>query len=74
VAALIDHQSDMKVAGKVGTVGDCATVGVELSPDDVRPKAKMIFLTREDSDAARFAAVQSGGSAFIHTSGQHGRM
>lgn len=32
------------------------------------PAAKMIFLTREDSDAARFAAVQSGASAFIHKS------
>lgn len=35
----------------------------------VLPTAKMIFLTREDSDAARFAAVQSGASAFIHKSG-----
>jgi DNA-binding NarL/FixJ family response regulator len=35
---------------------------------DVRPEAKMIFLTREDSDAARFAAVQCGASAFIHKS------
>jgi DNA-binding NarL/FixJ family response regulator len=34
----------------------------------VRPASKMIFLTREDSDAARFAAVQSGASAFIHKS------
>ena len=34
----------------------------------VRPATKMIFLTREDSDAARFAAVQSGASAFIHKS------
>ena len=34
----------------------------------VRPAARMIFLTREDSDAARFAAVQSGASAFIHKS------
>jgi DNA-binding NarL/FixJ family response regulator len=34
----------------------------------VRPAAKMIFLTREDSDAARFAAVQSGASAFLHKS------
>ncbi len=32
------------------------------------PAAKMIFLTREDTDAARFAAVQSGASAFIHKS------
>lgn len=34
----------------------------------IQPTAKMIFLTREDSDAARFAAVQSGASAFIHKS------
>jgi len=35
---------------------------------NVRPAAKMIFLTREDTEAARFAAVQSGASAFIHKS------
>jgi DNA-binding NarL/FixJ family response regulator len=79
----------MKVVGKVGTVADCAAMGVELNPDvvlldfrlpdgtgadaaaairEMRPQAKMIFLTREDSDAARFAAVQSGASAFIHKS------
>jgi DNA-binding NarL/FixJ family response regulator len=34
----------------------------------IRPGAKMIFLTREDTDAARFAAVQSGASAFLHKS------
>ncbi len=34
----------------------------------LRPAAKMIFLTREDTEAARFAAVQSGASAFIHKS------
>lgn len=34
----------------------------------IRPAAKMIFLTREDSDAARFAAIQTGASAFIHKS------
>ncbi len=34
----------------------------------VRPEVKMIFLTREDTDAARFAAVQAGASAFIHKS------
>jgi DNA-binding NarL/FixJ family response regulator len=28
----------------------------------------MIFLTREDTDVARFAAVQSGASAFLHKS------
>src|SRR5947208_17159535 len=34
----------------------------------IRPGAKMIFLTREDTDAARFAAVQPGASAFLHKS------
>jgi len=34
----------------------------------LRPAARMIFLTRDDTDAARFAAVQSGASAFLHKS------
>jgi DNA-binding NarL/FixJ family response regulator len=34
----------------------------------IRPAVKVIFLTREDTDAARFAAVQSGASAFLHKS------
>ncbi|HUZ86898.1 MAG TPA: response regulator transcription factor, partial [Candidatus Baltobacterales bacterium] len=89
LASLIDHQADMKVVGQVGTVADCAGIGVDLNPDvvlldfrlpdgtgadaasairEMRPQAKMIFLTREDSDAARFAAVQAGASAFIHKS------
>ncbi|HYM97341.1 MAG TPA: response regulator transcription factor [Candidatus Sulfotelmatobacter sp.] len=89
LAALINHQSDMKVVGTVGTVADSATSSVELDPHvvlldfrlpdgtgadaaaairELKPQAKMIFLTREDSDAARFAAVQSGASAFIHKS------
>lgn len=34
----------------------------------INPTARMIFLTREDSDAARFAAVQAGASAFVHKS------
>ncbi|HEY1455437.1 MAG TPA: response regulator transcription factor [Candidatus Dormibacteraeota bacterium] len=46
-----------------GTGADAASMIRE-----VRPETKMIFLTREDSDAARFAAVQSGASAFIHKS------
>ncbi|MGH7764114.1 MAG: response regulator [Candidatus Dormibacteraceae bacterium] len=89
LAALINHQPDMKVVGHVGTVADCAGQGIELNPDvvlldfrlpdgtgadcatrlrELRPQARMIFLTREDSEAARFAAVQSGASAFIHKS------
>ena len=34
----------------------------------VRPDTKLIFLTREDSDAARYAAVEAGARAFIHKS------
>jgi DNA-binding NarL/FixJ family response regulator len=89
LAALINHQSDMSVVGKAGTVAECVPAAAELQPDvvildfrlpdgtgadaaaairEIRPEAKMIFLTREDSDAARFAAVQSGASAFIHKS------
>jgi DNA-binding NarL/FixJ family response regulator len=34
----------------------------------VRPDTRMIFLTREDSDAARFAALEAGASGFIHKS------
>lgn len=34
----------------------------------VRPQTKIIFLTREDSDVARFAALEAGASAFIHKS------
>ena len=34
----------------------------------VRPDSKLIFLTREDSDAARFAALESGAAGFIHKS------
>ena len=89
LAALINDQSDMKVVGNVGTVGECVQAAAELNPDvvlldfrlpdgtgpdaaaavrSIRPAAKMIFLTREDTDAARFAAVQSGASAFLHKS------
>src|SRR6266487_1699681 len=34
----------------------------------IRPETRLIFLTREDSDAARFAALEAGASAFIHKS------
>src|SRR5437667_10855016 len=46
-----------------GTGGDAAT-GIR----QLRPETKLIFLTREDSDAARFAALEAGASAFIHKS------
>ena len=46
-----------------GTGADAAT-----SIREVRPDTKLIFLTREDSDAARIAALEAGASAFIHKS------
>src|ERR1700682_3802372 len=89
MAALINHESDMKVVGKAGSVAETLTAAAELGPDvvlvdfrlpdgtgaeaaaairEVRPEAKLIFLTREDTDEARFSAVQAGASAFIHKS------
>jgi len=46
-----------------GTGADAAT-----AIRQVRPETKLIFLTREDGDAARFAALEAGASAFIHKS------
>jgi DNA-binding NarL/FixJ family response regulator len=89
LAALINHQADMKVVGEASSVAEAVALATQLGPDvvlldfrlpdgtgaeaasgirETRPEAKLIFLTREDSDAARFAAVQSGASAFIHKS------
>jgi DNA-binding NarL/FixJ family response regulator len=89
LAALINHQIDMKVVGEAGSVAETLIAAAELGPDvvlldfrlpdgtgaeaaaairEVRPEAKLIFLTREDTDEARFSAVQSGASAFIHKS------
>jgi len=35
---------------------------------ELRPETKLIFLSRDDSDAARIAAVEVGASAFLHKS------
>jgi DNA-binding NarL/FixJ family response regulator len=48
------------------TDGTGADAGIAIR--QVRPDTKLIFLTREDSDAARFAAIEAGASAFIHKS------
>jgi RNA polymerase sigma factor (sigma-70 family) len=48
------------------TDGTGADAGLAIR--QVRPDAKIIFLTREDTDAARFAALEAGASAFIHKS------
>ena len=46
-----------------GTGADAAS-GIR----QLRPETKLIFLTREDTDAARVAALEAGASAFIHKS------
>src|ERR1044072_3319389 len=46
-----------------GTGADAA-----MAIRQMRPETKLIFLTREDSDAARFAALEAGASGFIHKS------
>jgi DNA-binding NarL/FixJ family response regulator len=48
------------------TDGTGADAGVAIR--QVRPDTRLIFLTREDSDAARFAALEAGASAFVHKS------
>jgi DNA-binding NarL/FixJ family response regulator len=48
------------------TDGTGADAGASIR--HVRPETKLIFLTREDSDAARFAAIEAGASGFIHKS------
>jgi RNA polymerase sigma factor (sigma-70 family) len=35
---------------------------------ELRPEVKLIFLSRDDSDAARMASVEVGASAFLHKS------
>ncbi len=46
-----------------GTGADAASAIRQMRPD-----TRLIFLTREDSDAARIAALEAGASAFIHKS------
>ncbi|HSS93983.1 MAG TPA: response regulator transcription factor [Candidatus Dormibacteraeota bacterium] len=49
-------------------LGDGTGADAGMAIRQVRPETRLIFLTREDSDAARFAAVEAGASAFIHKS------
>lgn len=47
-----------------GGTGADAGLAIRVS----RPDVKIIFLTREDTDAARFAALEAGAAGFIHKS------
>jgi len=49
-------------------LGDGTGADAGTAIRQVRPETRLIFLTREDSDTARFAALEAGASAFIHKS------
>lgn len=49
-------------------LGDGTGADAGMAIRQVRPETKLVFLTREDSDAARFAALEAGASAFLHKS------
>jgi DNA-binding NarL/FixJ family response regulator len=46
--------------------GNGAEAGMRIR--DLHPDVKLVFLSRDDSDGARIAAVEAGASAFIHKS------
>ncbi len=66
VARAEDLMPDVALVDFRLTDGTGADAGLGIR--QVRPDTKLIFLTREDSDAARFAAIEAGASAFIHKS------
>jgi len=89
LAALLNQQPDMFVAGSAASVEESAVLAAELCPDvlivdfrlsdgtgsdavlamrSVGCEAKVIFLSRDDGEGARYAAVEAGASAFIHKS------
>jgi DNA-binding NarL/FixJ family response regulator len=89
LAALLNEEPDMFVAGSAGSVEESAVLAAELCPDvlivdfrlsdgtgsdavlamrSVGCQAKVIFLSRDDGEVARYAAVEAGASAFIHKS------
>ena len=66
IARTVELSPDVVLMDFRLTDGTGADAGAGIR--QVRPETKLIFLTREDSDAARFAALESGASAFIHKS------
>ncbi len=66
IARVAELRPDLVVVDFRLTDGTGADAAVAIR--QIRPDTKLIFLTREDSDAARFAALESGASAFIHKS------
>ena len=66
VARVVELNPDVVVLDFRLADGTGADAGTDIR--QVRPDIKLIFLTREDTDAARFAALEAGASAFIHKS------
>jgi DNA-binding NarL/FixJ family response regulator len=66
ISVVTDLNPDIVLMDFRLTDGTGAEAGAGIR--QVRPDTKLIFLTREDSDAARFAAIEAGASAFIHKS------
>jgi two-component system, NarL family, nitrate/nitrite response regulator NarL len=66
IAAAAQLRPDIVLLDFRLTDGTGADAGTAIR--QVRPDTRMIFLTREDSDAARFAALEAGASGFIHKS------
>ncbi len=66
VSSVVELNPDVVVLDFRLTDGTGADAAMDIR--QVRPDIKLIFLTREDSDAARFAALEAGASAFIHKS------
>ena len=66
VALAADLSPDIVLMDFRLTDGTGADAGIAIR--QIRPHTKVIFLTREDSDGARFAALEAGASGFIHKS------
>ncbi len=66
IARALDAKPDVALVDFRLTDGTGADAGLGIR--QVWPDTRLIFLTREDSDAARFAAIEAGASAFIHKS------
>jgi DNA-binding NarL/FixJ family response regulator len=66
ISAVSELKPDVVLMDFRLTDGTGAEAGAGIR--QVRPDTRLIFLTREDGDAARFAAIEAGASAFIHKS------
>ncbi len=66
IVRAVELEPDVAVVDFRLTDGTGADAGTGIR--QVRPETKLIFLTREDSEAVRFAALEAGASAFIHKS------